>query len=47
MRRVLAKLKRRKIGVPRRHAELAFVSGANLDLEGWVPDALTDQGRKE
>lgn len=47
MRRVLDKLKRRKVTVPRRHAELAFVSGADLDLEDWIPEALTDQGRKE
>lgn len=46
MKRALKKIKDRRITVPRRHAELAFLAKADLDMTGWKLDGLLNQGRK-
>jgi hypothetical protein len=46
MKRALNKIKNRSVAVPRRHAELAFLEKADLDLTGWKFDGLLNQGRK-
>ncbi|ORY34332.1 histidine phosphatase superfamily [Naematelia encephala] len=46
MQQALAKLENRGVDVPRRHPELAFLSRADLKMEGWKFDQLMDQGRK-
>jgi hypothetical protein len=46
MKRALKKIKDRAIIAPRRHAELAFLAKADLDMTDWALDGLLDQGRK-
>lgn len=46
MQKTLDKLAKREIETPRRHAELAFLSKADMKMTGWQFDHLMDQGRK-
>ncbi|WVQ76289.1 hypothetical protein IAR50_005954 [Cryptococcus sp. DSM 104548] len=46
MLRGLEKIKNREVRTPRHHAELSFLSKADLGLESWHFDGLMDQGRK-
>jgi hypothetical protein len=46
MKASLAKIANRGVHLPKRHPELAFLDGADLEMNGWKFDALMDQGRK-